>query len=361
MAAILKQTILLAVLTVAYVRVSTTDLVPLTGDHVCARKTCVAVERNETYVGCPGCPRDQEPPTDDSMRGCGELPFPGFTPPPTPTPSPAECSTARRQTCYHTVTRHEQRSANVRHCCPGYVEKEDGKCIRHHLFHHMACQMMGARVQGFRPWTGSLPKPRCGRNARCVVDHCVCARGYVPDSEGYHCVDIDECVTLWPCEQYCINTDGGYYCECGTLHELHSNLHNCTGTTSTTTSRNAPKATSTTTTRPSSSTTESKTTPGTSNEGAIRGRTDRLNASTSPALITGLLAGAALVVLVAVVALFYIRRQATRRQPAGGDTEHSAYMPPGGVNAIIIPRHPGHLAFENHLYQDLPPLGHTAN
>ena len=39
------------------------------------------------------------------------------------------CGSSRTQTCYRTVVRYEERSANVKHCCPGYVEKEEGKCI----------------------------------------------------------------------------------------------------------------------------------------------------------------------------------------------------------------------------------------
>ncbi|KAK2187622.1 hypothetical protein NP493_159g00035 [Ridgeia piscesae] len=351
MAAFLKQTVLVAALTVAYVRLATTDLVPLTGDHVCVSKTCTAVEKNESYVGCAGCPPDQEPPVDNSTTDCRELPT-STTAVPLPSPASPKCPTSRTQTCYRTVVRYEERSANVKHCCPGYVEKEEGKCIWHHPLHHLACQVTGARLRHFRPsW-------RCGAHARCVVKSCICDRGYTADSAGFHCIDIDECVTQHPCEHYCNNTDGGYICQCRPSHDLHSNGHNCTAKTLTNPGP-AKTQTSTTTVPAAISTTSPPSTPRTSIEGPQRA-VHLEDASTSTSLVAGLAAGAALVVVVAAAALYYQRRRAFQRRPAGGDTEHSAYLPPGGATAIIVPpQHDGHLAFENHLYQDLPPHGNT--
>lgn len=42
---------------------------------------------------------------------------------------------------------------------------------------------------------------------------CHCPRGYQLDSSQVHCVDIDECEDS-PCDQECINTPGGFHCEC---------------------------------------------------------------------------------------------------------------------------------------------------
>lgn len=42
---------------------------------------------------------------------------------------------------------------------------------------------------------------------------CQCPSGYQLDSSQVHCVDIDECQDS-PCAQECINTPGGFQCEC---------------------------------------------------------------------------------------------------------------------------------------------------
>lgn len=42
---------------------------------------------------------------------------------------------------------------------------------------------------------------------------CQCPSGYQLDSSQVHCVDIDECQDS-PCDQECINTPGGFQCEC---------------------------------------------------------------------------------------------------------------------------------------------------
>ncbi|XP_028737671.1 complement component C1q receptor [Peromyscus leucopus] len=42
---------------------------------------------------------------------------------------------------------------------------------------------------------------------------CQCPNGYQLDSSQVHCVDIDECQDS-PCAQGCINTPGGFQCEC---------------------------------------------------------------------------------------------------------------------------------------------------
>ncbi|XP_023575931.1 complement component C1q receptor [Octodon degus] len=42
---------------------------------------------------------------------------------------------------------------------------------------------------------------------------CHCPRGYQLDATQLDCVDVNECQDT-PCAQECVNTDGGFYCEC---------------------------------------------------------------------------------------------------------------------------------------------------
>ena len=43
--------------------------------------------------------------------------------------------------------------------------------------------------------------------------------------------DTDECCSTCssPCQQLCVNTQGGYRCECNTGYHLGSDLSSCTG------------------------------------------------------------------------------------------------------------------------------------
>ena len=42
--------------------------------------------------------------------------------------------------------------------------------------------------------------------------------------------DINECEeNMAGCEHSCTNTDGDYYCTCGSGHALTTDLHNCLG------------------------------------------------------------------------------------------------------------------------------------
>ncbi|KAL4236222.1 lipoprotein receptor-related protein [Mactra antiquata] len=47
-----------------------------------------------------------------------------------------------------------------------------------------------------------------------MVAKCVCERGFEWVDEAGHCKDIDECKEIDTCSQICINTRGGYLCEC---------------------------------------------------------------------------------------------------------------------------------------------------
>ena len=56
-----------------------------------------------------------------------------------------------------------------------------------------------------------------------------CQHVCVPTVHLRFLLDIDECgSSRSPCDHYCTNTDGGYYCECTNLDELRSNGNNCT-------------------------------------------------------------------------------------------------------------------------------------
>nr|XP_054096930.1 von Willebrand factor C and EGF domain-containing protein isoform X3 [Callithrix jacchus] len=46
---------------------------------------------------------------------------------------------------------------------------------------------------------------------------------------GVRCTDIDECVSS-SCEGYCVNTEGGYVCECGPGMQLSADRHSCQDT-----------------------------------------------------------------------------------------------------------------------------------
>ena len=47
-----------------------------------------------------------------------------------------------------------------------------------------------------------------------------CPPGYNLDSDGYKCMDIDEC-EVSKCQHGCINTLGSYYCTCKTGYKPH--------------------------------------------------------------------------------------------------------------------------------------------
>lgn len=44
--------------------------------------------------------------------------------------------------------------------------------------------------------------------------YCECKRGYQLASDGKHCEDVNECEQMDTCSQKCTNTEGGFKCEC---------------------------------------------------------------------------------------------------------------------------------------------------
>lgn len=58
---------------------------------------------------------------------------------------------------------------------------------------------------------------------------CDCRLGYTLHTNGHQCVDIDECANTRPpvCSQTCLNTDGGFRCECVTGYVLRPDLRTC--------------------------------------------------------------------------------------------------------------------------------------
>nr|XP_002755452.4 von Willebrand factor C and EGF domain-containing protein isoform X1 [Callithrix jacchus] len=59
----------------------------------------------------------------------------------------------------------------------------------------------------------------------------VCPVGFLmtETAVGVRCTDIDECVSS-SCEGYCVNTEGGYVCECGPGMQLSADRHSCQDT-----------------------------------------------------------------------------------------------------------------------------------
>uniref|UniRef100_A0A8C5Q8E1 von Willebrand factor C and EGF domain-containing protein n=1 Tax=Leptobrachium leishanense TaxID=445787 RepID=A0A8C5Q8E1_9ANUR len=58
---------------------------------------------------------------------------------------------------------------------------------------------------------------------------CDCGLGLKLSADGSICYDIDECSAHWsPCQQRCKNLHGSYRCYCGAGFVLHSNGHTCT-------------------------------------------------------------------------------------------------------------------------------------
>ena len=51
--------------------------------------------------------------------------------------------------------------------------------------------------------------------------HCTCNKGYHLLSDGFTCIDDDECLNETDeCSQKCINTDGSYDCSCNSGYKL---------------------------------------------------------------------------------------------------------------------------------------------
>ncbi|XP_014804245.1 PREDICTED: von Willebrand factor C and EGF domain-containing protein [Calidris pugnax] len=59
----------------------------------------------------------------------------------------------------------------------------------------------------------------------------VCPLGFsmVETANGIRCTDIDECLSA-ACEGLCVNTEGGFVCECGPGLQLSSDRHSCQDT-----------------------------------------------------------------------------------------------------------------------------------
>ncbi|NXT89529.1 VWCE protein, partial [Anhinga rufa] len=58
----------------------------------------------------------------------------------------------------------------------------------------------------------------------------VCPLGFsmVETANGVRCTDIDECLSA-ACEGLCVNTEGGFVCECGPGMQLSADRHSCQG------------------------------------------------------------------------------------------------------------------------------------
>ncbi|XP_061443992.1 thrombomodulin [Rhineura floridana] len=83
----------------------------------------------------------------------------------------------------------------------------------------------GATLSGEDKRSCSSPCASLGCQHHCVPQGdsavCMCSVGYVLDADGRSCKDVDDCqATPSPCEQQCINTQGGFKCLCYEDYEL---------------------------------------------------------------------------------------------------------------------------------------------
>ncbi|KAK7907338.1 hypothetical protein WMY93_015950 [Mugilogobius chulae] len=93
--------------------------------------------------------------------------------------------------------------------CEHYCDEEDGEFV-------CVCR------KGFRidPNNPNKCEEFCSEEecpAKCVAaNQCYCPSGYIDDQRdnGTVCIDIDECEVETQCDHTCLNTFGGYICEC---------------------------------------------------------------------------------------------------------------------------------------------------
>ncbi|WAR25021.1 MLP-like protein [Mya arenaria] len=75
---------------------------------------------------------------------------------------------------------------------------------------------------------GTVYAASCGQQCAKIsgTDTCSCTNGYILDTDGFACNDVDECTTSSPCDinhGTCINTDGGFTCGCSDSYILGAN------------------------------------------------------------------------------------------------------------------------------------------
>uniref|UniRef100_A0A8C6VK56 von Willebrand factor C and EGF domain-containing protein n=1 Tax=Naja naja TaxID=35670 RepID=A0A8C6VK56_NAJNA len=147
--------------------------------------------------------------------------------------------------CRHRIGPHICLSGFGSGCCPGWIPSPgsgqctlplcsfgcgSGFCIAPNL-----CVCRDGR-QGI---TCQDPPGACGEygcDLTCNHGGCqevarVCPLGFsmTETANGVRCVDIDECLSA-SCEGLCVNTEGGFVCECGPGMQLATDRHSCQDT-----------------------------------------------------------------------------------------------------------------------------------
>uniref|UniRef100_A0A670Z378 von Willebrand factor C and EGF domains n=1 Tax=Pseudonaja textilis TaxID=8673 RepID=A0A670Z378_PSETE len=128
-------------------------------------------------------------------------------------------------------------------CCPGWIPSPgsgqctlplcsfgcgSGFCIAPNL-----CACRDGR-QGITYLPGTCGEYGCDltcNHGGCQEVARVCPLGFsmTETANGVHCVDIDECLSA-SCEGLCVNTEGGFVCECGPGMQLATDRHSCQDT-----------------------------------------------------------------------------------------------------------------------------------
>lgn len=104
---------------------------------------------------------------------------------------------------YRDVVRHRLSKQVVYYCCPGWEKMNESS----------------------QDCTKAVCKFSCKNGGTCTKPNtCTCLPGFT----GKYCeIDVNECKEEKPCDQFCHNTEGSYYCTCREGFMLHSDRQSC--------------------------------------------------------------------------------------------------------------------------------------